>query len=420
MKKTVAFLLTILMLLLFCSCSGQAPASSASSQAAPPAPAKQSFQTKEQKFSDLPRAEAEADEMLAAVSPGGGKWGYIRKDGSYAIEPKFLEAGDFSAGLAAVAVNDREKGILYGYIEPSGEFAEYLRADYTFASGFSQEGIARVRDGESEYFYINRSGTLAFPERILDYGESFYEPFVNAFSFATDFKNGAAVVIDHDPIQNKDHYLLISSEGKILCEFAKKYCEDELFSVASALPDEEGNCIVGIKSGAKTLFGVISKNGGTVLIEPQYEELLPCSQGLFAAKKDGFWGYIDRNGETVQDYAFEEALPFSGDAAPVKYKGKWGILGCDGSWLIEPYFDSVSENGFSEGILAFEKGGKWGYLCEDGTVLTGQTFAFASDFSGGVAFFRNESGFWGLLSVEGAVILEPAFAAVGRFTGEKG
>ncbi len=420
MKKAAAFLLAILTLLILCSCSANTPSGSSSSRAEPPAPAKNSFKTKAQKLSELPRGDAPADGTLAAVSTGGGKWGYIRKDGSFAIEPDYLEAGDFSCGLAAVAVNDPEKGIVYGYLEPSGEFAEYLHPDFSSASAFSQEGIARVRDQESDYFYINTSGTLAFPERILDFGKSFYEPFVNTFSFATDFKNGAAVVIDHDPILNKDHTLLISSKGKILYEFANKYCEDPLFSVAEAIPDENGNCIVGVISGEKTLFGVISAQGGKVLIEPAYEELLPASEGIFAAKKDGYWGYIDQNGAVTHDFAFEDALPFSGNAAPAKYQGKWGIVGKDGAWLIEPYFDDVSRGGFCEGFLAFQKDERWGFLREDATVLLGQTFASVTDFSQGAAFFTAENSRWGIVNSEGEVIVEPSFAAVSRFCPENG
>lgn len=43
---------------------------------------------------------------LAAVMEPGGKWGYVKPDGSWAIQPKFTKARAFADGLAAVA----EKG----------------------------------------------------------------------------------------------------------------------------------------------------------------------------------------------------------------------------------------------------------------------------------------------------------------------
>ena len=114
MKRASAFLLCVLMILSFCACSDRKNGASSSSVAPPPAPAKSGFSTKELMLSEIPRAQAVSDDTLAAVSPGGGKWGYIGKDGSFAIEPIYLDAGDFSSGVAAVAVSDTEKGILYG------------------------------------------------------------------------------------------------------------------------------------------------------------------------------------------------------------------------------------------------------------------------------------------------------------------
>lgn len=415
MKRASAFLLCVLMILSFCACSDRKNGASSSSVAPPPAPAKSGFSTKELMLSEIPRAQAVSDDTLAAVSPGGGKWGYIGKDGSFAIEPIYLDAGDFSSGVAAVAVSDTEKGILYGYLTKDGEFASYLHPNFTSASRFSHEGIARVREGESEYFYINKNGTLAFPERIVNFGDHFYEPYVNSFSFATDFKNGTAVVIDHDPVLNKDHVFLLSCEGKAIFEFPAKYCKDDLFSVANSIRDEAGNCIVGTQSGEKVLYGLIRSDNGEEVSAPIYEELLPCSENLYAAKKDGLWGYIDHTGAVIHYFTFEDALPFYGDVAPVKYKGKWGIFGNDGAWMIEPYFDDVSSTGFSEGILAYEKDGKWGYLKSDGSVLLGQAFSSAGDFSEGVAFFQAGSSLWGLLNEKGEIILEPAFTEVHCF-----
>ena len=43
---------------------------------------------------------------LAAAKEPGGKWGYLKPDGSWAIEPRFSRARAFTDGLAAVS----EKG----------------------------------------------------------------------------------------------------------------------------------------------------------------------------------------------------------------------------------------------------------------------------------------------------------------------
>ena len=46
-----------------------------------------------------------------------GRWGFIRPDGSVAIEPRFDVAWDFSHGLALVGIDGK-----YGYIDSSGSY----------------------------------------------------------------------------------------------------------------------------------------------------------------------------------------------------------------------------------------------------------------------------------------------------------
>ena len=44
-----------------------------------------------------------------------------------------------------------------------------------------------------------------------------------------------------------------------------------------------------------------------VIIDPQYEDADSFSQGLAAVKKDGKWGYIDMEGNTVIPFQFDYA-----------------------------------------------------------------------------------------------------------------
>ncbi|MBN2223072.1 MAG: WG repeat-containing protein [Deltaproteobacteria bacterium] len=76
-------------------------------------------------------------EGLAAVSPGHGKWGYIDKKGAPVISPSYRAAGDFSEGLAWVAVDN-----MCGFIDKTGAYV--IQPVYEGARGFS-EGLAAVR-----------------------------------------------------------------------------------------------------------------------------------------------------------------------------------------------------------------------------------------------------------------------------------
>ena len=67
--------------------------------------------------------------------------------GKFIINPQFDYADDFSEGLAAVRVGDRNTG-KWGYIDKKGKFVINPRFDWAFP--FS-EGLAVVRIGEEDW-----------------------------------------------------------------------------------------------------------------------------------------------------------------------------------------------------------------------------------------------------------------------------
>jgi len=75
------------------------------------------------------------------ASPGNAKWGYLDKTGKWAIKPRFDIAGDFSEGLAAVAVSEKGEPQKWGYISHSGDFA--IPAQFRIAHPF-RDGVATV------------------------------------------------------------------------------------------------------------------------------------------------------------------------------------------------------------------------------------------------------------------------------------
>jgi hypothetical protein len=75
------------------------------------------------------------------ASPGNAKWGYLDKSGKWAIKPQLEIAGDFSEGLAAVAVSEKGSPQKWGYIGHSGEFV--IPAQFRIAHPF-RKGVATV------------------------------------------------------------------------------------------------------------------------------------------------------------------------------------------------------------------------------------------------------------------------------------
>ena len=106
--------------------------------------------------------------LVRAAKRIGGKWGYIRRDGSFGIVPSFDGARSFHKGLAAV-----RKGDLFAYINVAGEYVTEF--EFRFAGDFDECGIAVVQLGPSHndfdghFGYMNTSGEVIWIEADLPY-----------------------------------------------------------------------------------------------------------------------------------------------------------------------------------------------------------------------------------------------------------
>jgi hypothetical protein len=85
---------------------------------------------------------------LAAVQTDRG-WGFINRNGDWAIQPQFYEARSFSNGFAAVSAW-RYGSYLWGFIDTSGNWLMYpsFRSALDFSEGMAAVGV------ESELDYI--------------------------------------------------------------------------------------------------------------------------------------------------------------------------------------------------------------------------------------------------------------------------
>jgi len=83
-------------------------------------------------------------------------WGYLDKTGNWKIPPRFSWAGDFSENLAPACEGDRLTG-KFGYIDRQGRWA--IEGDYIWARPF-QEGLGAVKDGGKWGFVIQRESSL--------------------------------------------------------------------------------------------------------------------------------------------------------------------------------------------------------------------------------------------------------------------
>ena len=107
------------------------------------------------------------DDEDTEVTGSGNPRGYIDKNGSVAIEPRFQIAGDFNEGLALAVPFEAEK---FGFIDRTGEFV--IGPQFDDAGDFA-EGVAGVSQA-GKYGYIDYTGKfVTSPE--YDYAHPFSE-----------------------------------------------------------------------------------------------------------------------------------------------------------------------------------------------------------------------------------------------------
>jgi hypothetical protein len=121
-----------------------------------------------------------------------------------------------------------------------------------------------------------------------------------------------------------------------------------------------------VRAGMK--WGYIDKSGA-FLVQPQYLDALPFSEGLAAVMVGVRWGFIDHSGKLVIAPQFMEAKEFSEGRAAV-YVGDqgWGYIDRSGKSVIRPHFSVASY--FREGMARVcTEPGRCDYIDPDGSVL---------------------------------------------------
>ena len=74
--------------------------------------------------------------------------------------------------------------------------------------------------------------------------------------------------------------------------------------------------------------------------EEKQESDIFTSRTLFLSKKDGKYGYVDKNGKVIVDYIYDDAMEQNDYGfSAVKKDGKWGSIDASGNTVQEPTYD---------------------------------------------------------------------------------
>ncbi|PSQ81794.1 MAG: hypothetical protein BRD40_03275 [Bacteroidetes bacterium QS_1_65_9] len=315
-----------------------------------------------------------------------GNWGYVDQSGKVAIEDTFDYALEFEEGTARV-VNDE-----YGFIRRSGEYLVEPR--FSRAKAFS-DGLALVRPTATNVQQEVRAGYIDTT------GEFVIEPEFR-FGEVGNFKSGLATI----EVDGKSGYM--NKKGEIVIE--PRFDQAQPFAGDFAIVKEED-----------------SLDRESPYLTEKYDYLSEEERRERATIEGEKYGYIDRSGNFAIEPNFESANPFSEGLAVLEVevavdeyehlqRQKCAVIDSTGAFVIRPIIDDCKQQ-FSNGLLAFRDGGRWGFMDRTGEIKVEPSFFWTRNFSEGLAAVsRKESGKWGYIDTTGKMVIQPAYTNARGFS----
>ena len=313
---------------------------------------------------------------------------------------KFKKRKQFpKAAIAAICVAVTAVLVAIGFIAVKGLVKRKELPEKNVNYSFSTEGFETVSDVKSLNGVMavftdaesGKKGLMTFDGKITENAEH------NSFSVCSDVWRNYRYIVESP----RSEYLLLADPAtgtvtsrqyhglkepeQIPCwsEAGKHLAWTDEKGYAGEVKARELNLSNGfypvansLKDGAK--YGYISRSL-KLEIALVYDNAMDFSDDFAAVKKDGKWGYINKNGVTVIPFDFDScasadatgndcAFAFAGGLAPVSKNGKFGIINKKAETVVEFEFDSILPG--KKGVYIACKDGVWGILTIDEEYLS--------------------------------------------------
>ena len=361
------------------------------------------IQDAEPKVDTMDEAISEEEAFFADYEAPKMKFGYINISGQLVIEDMFDGVREFSNDLAATNIGGK-----WGYIDRFGETV--IKHEYRSAFAFKQD-IARVQDFDKKYWFIDRKGNKLNTK---------------GFDVAYDCLDGLIRV------RTKKGYNFINIEGDTLLPDLLDGAKDYYRELAI------------IQKG--DLFGIINKEGEPIL-NFDFSRIF-VDDTFIRARKDGLNYVYDSEGNRLSNSGFQKLSAFQENYAAAKENNQWKLITPSGETIhqfkndikrVEPAGDNtwriVTDDGislsnnqgtlltkqpyeqifnFSEGLAAFSRNEKWGYLNTLGEEQIAPKYDLIWDFKDGRARVVTNGGI-GFIDKVGTLVIRPIFFEVKDF-----
>ena len=336
-------------------------------------------------FIDVSLSDFNSGQPLAHCIFTNGQHGLINKIGKVVLDGAAY-IGEFKNGMAKISPSgklsgslktDEGLGSLQKYLKDM--HASYTMTDYTqYDQLFSQN--AQLVCQNCEWGFIDTLGRPIIKPQ---------------YNLVEDFINDAAIV------NCGGKWGMINKKGKkvIPC----RYDGIEFL-------ENTQNKIVRLYVNAPK-YGMIDTLG-ELRVTAVYDEVGYFSEGRLSVKRNGLWGFVNRNGQNIIPCRFREVGDFSEGMAKVKIGGNWGFIDKQGNLLIDFKYKSVGN--FHDNLAWVKKDNAIYYINKEESIVISEPYDKGFDFKNGIARVV-KNGRYGLIDTIGNIILKHKYKLISEF-----
>ncbi len=327
----------------------------------------------------------------ACIDTGGrNRWTIIDSLGNSLTEKQYEQIGPFNGKFYPA----KSRGY-WGALNASGN--EIIACVHDSLLQEFQGNIAVKFKGE--YGVVNlREHWVVTPQphrlRLVDAGNYFI--YDDNTTYLKSFR-GDLVYFSDNPLEYTNGFIreqlpsgaywLINMTGTVIDRSNQPVLADQIF------PESEG--LRAIRKDGK--FGFIDKEG-RLRIANRYEMVQPFSEGLAAIRIQNRWGFIDRRETLVVQPAYDEVRNFSNKLAIVRQGSYSGLVDVTGKVLLPLRYDEIIPNEHNRYVLT--NAGLQGLADEVGKVILQPRYDRITDTGNGYVIVQRD-GKYGVVTLHG-------------------
>lgn len=281
------------------------------------------------------------------------KWGVVDSKGKTIIEPSYEDM---------ILIPDSKKDVFictYGTDYNAGTYQ-------TKALNAKNEQIFKDYEKVEALQNQDKSNTVWYEENVLKVQKDNKTGLIN-------LEGKELLPCEYDEITT-----LIGTKNSLLLKQGDKY----------GLADDKGSVVIPVEYEEIMAMGtdyqegyIIKKDGkyGVIgfdkqsILEPKYEEVKPVTgNNMYVVKEDGTLKLIQKSGETVLDKGFNNITDIHEQNIVVENKGKYGILNTAGETKVEPTYEEI-QYAFGTNYIV-KRNGKYGIVNTEGETKVEPTY----------------------------------------------